>query len=157
MVSYCLVFLFFHIIHLFQVVLAFCALKILKSLHLILVHQFSCVVCFVRHQQLLLLLFCVHILLSFLHYLLFLIHLIHVLFLLFLFCLLFCFLFLHQIFHSFRLYTYNLVCFLLLLLLFAMVLNLNGAPLLRLQPHHLFLGCPFHMNMLLNLNFLLHF
>ena len=61
MVSFYLRFLFFHIIPQFQEVLTFYVLKILKNLHLNLVHLFSYVECFVMHQQLLLLLFCVHI------------------------------------------------------------------------------------------------
>ena len=61
MVSYYLIFLFFHIIHLFLKVLAFYDLKILKSLHLNLAHLFSYVEYFVMHLQLQQLLFYVHI------------------------------------------------------------------------------------------------
>ena len=61
MESFYLVFLFFHITHLFQVVQAFYVLKILKNQHLNLEHQFSYVVCFVMHQLLLLHLFYVNI------------------------------------------------------------------------------------------------
>ena len=76
--SCCLIIFLFHIIHLFQVVQTFYVLRILQSLHLNPVHQFSCEVCFEKHLQLLLLPFCVHILLFLLHYLLFLARLIHV-------------------------------------------------------------------------------
>ena len=49
MVSFYLKFHFFHIAHQLQEVLAFYVLRILKSLHLSLVHQFSCVEYFVKH------------------------------------------------------------------------------------------------------------